>query len=121
MVWIPADEAGVAEDVVRGVRGLYGIGAGIEDGEDGGKGKGMVQIESEGEGGDNRGQRVEGEKLEESGTETEKMVKLEKAKDEGGPWLMYSCSGAHLTKKGNVQITQPAPDVRADWCLEWQL
>ena len=39
----------------------------------------------------------------------------------GASCLVYSSAGAYLMKDGKVQITQPAPDIRADWCLEWEL
>ena len=111
VVWIPADEAGVAEEVIKGVGGLYGSGVVEEDGV-GGKGKSTGEVEGNG------GQDVGGEEKREGSV---KAKKVEKEKEDGGPWLIYSYAGAHLTEKGNVQITQPAPDVRADWCLEWQL
>ena len=37
------------------------------------------------------------------------------------PYLQYSNSGAYLTTKNKCEITQPAPDVRPDWLLEWVL
>ena len=38
-----------------------------------------------------------------------------------GSLLQYSNAGAFLTKSGKCEVTQPAPDVRADWLLEWML
>ena len=38
-----------------------------------------------------------------------------------GDYLQYSNSGAYLTTKNKCEITQPAPDVRPDWLLEWVL
>ena len=38
-----------------------------------------------------------------------------------GKYLQYSNAGAYLTKGNKCEITQPAPDVRADWLLEWAL
>ncbi|KAK4554797.1 hypothetical protein LTR86_007945 [Recurvomyces mirabilis] len=38
-----------------------------------------------------------------------------------GRWLQYSSAGAYLTEKGKCEVTQPAPDVRSDWLLDWVL
>ncbi|KAL8838911.1 MAG: hypothetical protein Q9170_001948 [Blastenia crenularia] len=38
-----------------------------------------------------------------------------------GRWLMYSNSGAYLTKGNKCEVTQPAPDTRPDWLLDWVL
>ncbi|KAK3648733.1 hypothetical protein LTR56_001006 [Elasticomyces elasticus] len=38
-----------------------------------------------------------------------------------GRWLQYSTAGAYLTEKGKCEVTQPAPDVRSDWLLDWVL
>jgi len=38
-----------------------------------------------------------------------------------GRVLQYSNAGAYLTKEGKCEITQPAPDVRSDWLLDWVL
>lgn len=38
-----------------------------------------------------------------------------------GKWLTYSNAGAYLTPKGKCEVTQPAPDVRSDWLLDWVL
>ncbi|KAL8784070.1 MAG: hypothetical protein Q9213_004197 [Squamulea squamosa] len=38
-----------------------------------------------------------------------------------GRFLEYSNSGAYLTAKNKCQITQPAPDTRPDWLLDWVL
>ena len=38
-----------------------------------------------------------------------------------GNYLQYSNSGAFLTKKNKVEVTQPAPDARPDWLLDWEL
>ena len=38
-----------------------------------------------------------------------------------GRYLQYSNSGAYLTSKNKCEVTQPAPDVRPDWLLEWVL
>ena len=35
--------------------------------------------------------------------------------------LQYSNAGAYLTKKNKCEVTQPAPDVRPDWLLDWML
>ena len=89
VVWIPNDEAGMAEEIVKRVGEVYGgrmkkkDGVGKEDGEG-----------------------AEGAEGEEGGE---------------GATLVYSCEGAELLKSGKVQITRPPPDIRADWCLEWQL
>ena len=38
-----------------------------------------------------------------------------------GRYLQYSNAGAYLTTKNKCEVTQPAPDVRPDWLLEWVL
>ena len=38
-----------------------------------------------------------------------------------GKLLQYSNAGAYLTKRGKCEVVQPAPDVKADWLLEWVL
>lgn len=38
-----------------------------------------------------------------------------------GPYLQYSYAGAYLTGKNKCEVTQPAPDVRPDWLLDWSL
>lgn len=38
-----------------------------------------------------------------------------------GKYLQYSNAGAFLTKQGKCEVVQPAPDVRADWLLDWVL
>ncbi|KAK4692272.1 calcium permeable stress-gated cation channel, partial [Lecanoromycetidae sp. Uapishka_2] len=38
-----------------------------------------------------------------------------------GQYLQYSSAGAYLTTKNKCEVTQPAPDVRPDWLLEWML
>ena len=38
-----------------------------------------------------------------------------------GRYLQYSNAGAYLTRKDKCEITQPAPDVRPDWLLDWVL
>lgn len=38
-----------------------------------------------------------------------------------GPYLQYSNAGAYLTCKNKCEVTQPAPDVRPDWLLDWVL
>ena len=38
-----------------------------------------------------------------------------------GKLLQYSNAGAYLTRRGKCEIVQPAPDVRADWLLDWAL
>lgn len=84
IVWIPSDEAGVAEEIVRWVGEVYG---GCKE----------------------KVAAVGGNQEEQKGGEAERS------------WLEYSCEGAQLLKGGKVQITRPPPDIRADWCLEWQL
>ncbi len=37
------------------------------------------------------------------------------------PYLQYSNAGAYLTSKNKCEVTQPAPDVRPDWLLDWVL
>ena len=97
------DAAGVAEEVVRDVEGLYGASVSSAPNKDGRSENG------------NRGE-VDGP------PEDQRDGSWKEPKDEGAtPWLVYSCTGARLRKGGKVQVTQPAPDVRADWCLEWQL
>ncbi|KAL8939311.1 MAG: hypothetical protein Q9211_002791 [Gyalolechia sp. 1 TL-2023] len=38
-----------------------------------------------------------------------------------GRYLQYSNSGAYLTATNKCEITQPAPDTRPDWLLDWVL
>jgi hypothetical protein len=38
-----------------------------------------------------------------------------------GRWVVYSDAGAYLTEKGKCEVVQPAPDVRTDWLLDWNL
>ena len=38
-----------------------------------------------------------------------------------GRYLQYSNSGAFLSKANKCEITQPAPDTRPDWLLDWVL
>jgi len=38
-----------------------------------------------------------------------------------GRYLQYSTTGAYLAKNNRCEVTQPAPDVRPDWLLEWGL
>ncbi|KAL8726447.1 MAG: hypothetical protein Q9166_006725 [cf. Caloplaca sp. 2 TL-2023] len=38
-----------------------------------------------------------------------------------GRFLQYSNAGAYLTAKNKVEVTQPAPDTRPDWLLDWVL
>ena len=38
-----------------------------------------------------------------------------------GSFLQYSNTGAYLAANNKVEVTQPAPDVRPDWLLEWVL
>lgn len=38
-----------------------------------------------------------------------------------GKYLQYSNAGAFLTPKGKCEVTQPAPDVRSDWLIDWVL
>lgn len=38
-----------------------------------------------------------------------------------GRYLQYSNKGAFLTKGNKCEITQPAPDTRPDWLLDWVL
>lgn len=38
-----------------------------------------------------------------------------------GRYLQYSNTGAYLTRLNKCEVTQPAPDVRPDWLLEWML
>ena len=38
-----------------------------------------------------------------------------------GRSLQYSNAGAYLSAKNKCEVTQPAPDVRPDWLLEWVL
>lgn len=38
-----------------------------------------------------------------------------------GKYLQYSNAGAFLSPKGKCEVTQPAPDVRSDWLLDWVL
>lgn len=38
-----------------------------------------------------------------------------------GRFLQYSNSGAYLAKNNKCEISQPAPDARPDWLLDWSL
>lgn len=38
-----------------------------------------------------------------------------------GRYLQYSNAGAYLTATNKCEVTQPAPDVKPDWLLEWVL
>ena len=38
-----------------------------------------------------------------------------------GRHLQYSNAGAFLTRRNKCEVTQPAPDVRPDWLLDWVL
>ncbi|KAL8687529.1 MAG: hypothetical protein Q9218_006325 [Villophora microphyllina] len=38
-----------------------------------------------------------------------------------GPYLQYSNAGAFLTSTNKCEVTQPAPDTRPDWLLDWNL
>lgn len=38
-----------------------------------------------------------------------------------GRYLQYSNAGAFLTDRNKCEITQPAPDTRPDWLLDWVL
>ncbi|KAL8713137.1 MAG: hypothetical protein Q9220_002658 [cf. Caloplaca sp. 1 TL-2023] len=38
-----------------------------------------------------------------------------------GRFLQYSDEGAYLTAGNKVEVTQPAPDTRPDWLLDWVL
>ena len=38
-----------------------------------------------------------------------------------GRYLQYSNAGAYLNYNNKCEVTQPAPDVRPDWLLEWVL
>lgn len=38
-----------------------------------------------------------------------------------GRYLQYSNAGAYLAKNNKCEITQPAPDARPDWFLDWSL
>ena len=38
-----------------------------------------------------------------------------------GRYLQYSNAGAYLTTRNKCEVTQPAPDVRPDWLLDWAL
>ena len=38
-----------------------------------------------------------------------------------GRYLQYSNAGAYLTPQNKCQVTQPAPDTRPDWLLDWVL
>ena len=46
---------------------------------------------------------------------------VERANKRYGRWVRYSNAGAYLTPKGKCEVTQPAPDVRSDWLLDWVL
>lgn len=38
-----------------------------------------------------------------------------------GQFLQYSNAGAYLADNNKVEVTQPAPDTRPDWLLDWVL
>ncbi|KAL9600002.1 MAG: hypothetical protein Q9219_003471 [cf. Caloplaca sp. 3 TL-2023] len=38
-----------------------------------------------------------------------------------GRYLQYSNAGAYLTAENKCEVTQPAPDTRPDWLLDWVL
>ncbi|KAL8795394.1 MAG: hypothetical protein Q9195_002135 [Heterodermia aff. obscurata] len=38
-----------------------------------------------------------------------------------GRYLQYSNAGAYLTTQNKCEVTQPAPDTRPDWLLDWVL
>ena len=38
-----------------------------------------------------------------------------------GRFLQYSNDGAYLTARNKCEVTQPAPDTRPDWLLDWVL
>ena len=38
-----------------------------------------------------------------------------------GRYLQYSNAGAYLTTRNKCEVTQPAPDVRPDWLIDWVL
>ncbi|KAL8821180.1 MAG: hypothetical protein Q9223_000742 [Gallowayella weberi] len=44
-----------------------------------------------------------------------------KQSEKYGRYLQYSNAGAFLTAKNKVEVTQPAPDTRPDWLLDWVL
>lgn len=46
---------------------------------------------------------------------------LRRVQQRYGGLLQYSNAGAYLTQKGKCEVTQPAPDVRSDWLLDWVL
>ena len=50
-------------------------------------------------------------------------ISEEKIKDvkKYGRYLQYSNLGAYLGEKNKCEITQPAPDSRPDWFLDWNL
>ena len=52
-----------------------------------------------------------------AGVSEEKMREARKY----GRYLQYSNSGAYLSKDNKCEITQPAPDARPDWFLDWSL
>lgn len=52
-----------------------------------------------------------------AGVSDEKIKEVKKY----GSYLQYSNSGAYLTKTNKCEITQPAPDSRPDWLLDWNL
>ena len=53
----------------------------------------------------------------EAGVSEEKIKEARKY----GRYLQYNNSGAYLTKTNKCEITQPAPDSRPDWMLDWSL
>ena len=53
----------------------------------------------------------------EAGVSEEKIKEVRKY----GRYLQYSNAGAYLAKTNKCEITQPAPDSRPDWMLDWSL
>jgi hypothetical protein len=53
----------------------------------------------------------------EAGVSEEKIKEVRKY----GRYLQYSNAGAYLAKSNKCEITQPAPDSRPDWMLDWSL
>ena len=47
--------------------------------------------------------------------------KIIKTSAKYGRHLQYSSAGAYLSSKNKCEVTQPAPDVRPDWLLDWVL
>lgn len=93
VIWIPEDDAGFSKQIIHKVDTLYG-GSTKRAGHEGTEAAQPTQ---------------------EKGNEREETERQE------APFLVYSSAGASLARNGKVQVTQPAPDIRADWCLEWEL